>query len=922
MLEINTMRNYSESELNIFKDKIVDFKSNIQQSINWVEGNLKYDDKANALLQIKNARKTISKIENNLFSKPVIALFGASQVGKSYLIKNLLSISGQPLIIKNGVEEYDFLKQINPPGVGAESTGVVTRFTKDNNSVHPDFPIAVKLLTLKDVLLIVCDSFFLDAKRITTYPNFNEFNDILSAIEDGVKQNPHNAITEDEILDCKEYFDNYFSKYSLMFEGLNKSRYFERVGKIINLIDVNSLPAVFSVLWNHNTVLTNLFRTLLETLISINFDKNIYLRFDAVLRGGYEILDVKRVKELNEETRTIEIKSSGGENLQVNLSYLSSLIAELVFQVPTEIVGEKQFLINSDLLDFPGARSRLAVEVSDITNELKPDLLLRGKVSYLFNKYSDDLNVNSLLFCTNDKQLEVNELSSLLNNWIEKNLGRNNLEREASLSSNNVDPLFVVFTFYNNQLKFDTDNDKGYLDYTSLNYKWENRFHRFFENEVVTQSRNWHREWTKNNPLFQNFYLLRDYKFSNDTFIGFEETGAEMKVSDMRQDYYQKLKESFVNYEFVQKHFSNPLESWELSSTENNDGTEIIIKNLNEVSSNYSKIKNYETKFNQEKEGLKELLKQYVHNDDLLELRKRSIRESIDFQFSLDVAYARDRNNFISLLNWFYLLPHEVYNLLNENIVTNESRTENNHSSELKLLFNHYPELTTASSKDEMLEILKDKLCFDNIQDVESYLSARKIVLETYKSNSSSYSKGDFLINVLDEFWYKRASEKYLHNNLNIDKQYFEFLFNTFKSNYNANGYRAKLSTIFNSVINSIEQNRGKEEFLAEIACIIINRVVNEFDLLELNEDEKSELIKLGATYNIGTAFLNENEFTLNDVRIINHFTDANKDISEISLKRYMNWINKLKLSKLKSCGFVEYDEDANNKLLSILSKI
>ena len=121
--------------------------------------------------------------------------------------------------------------------------------------------------------------------------------------------------------------------------------------------------------------------------------------------------------------------------------------------------------------------------MDDIDGEIIPDMLLRGKVSYLFNKYSDDFNINNLLFCTNDKQLDVNEIPSLLFNWITKNIGANSNERSNSLKESKVPPLFVVFTFFNNQLKYDTTNDFEYAeDYKKLDYKWDTRFNRFFKN--------------------------------------------------------------------------------------------------------------------------------------------------------------------------------------------------------------------------------------------------------------------------------------------------------------------------------------------------------------------------------------------------------------------------------------------------------
>ena len=157
--------------------------------------------------------------------------------------------------------------------------------------------------------------------------------------------------------------------------------------------------------------------------------------------------------------------------------------------------------------------------------------------------------------CQNDKQLDVNELPGLLNDWIVNNIGSDAIDREKNLANLPVSPLFIVFTFFNNQLKFDTTND----DKEDISYKWNTRFNRFFEQELVTVNHDWHKSWTSSNPLFRNFYLLRDYKYSVDTFTGFEEVGTETGIQLNRVEFLDRIKQSFVQHEFVQKHFEKPL---------------------------------------------------------------------------------------------------------------------------------------------------------------------------------------------------------------------------------------------------------------------------------------------------------------------------------------------------------------------------
>lgn len=50
-------------------------------------------------------------------------------------------------------------------------------------------------------------------------------------------------------------------------------------------------------------------------------------------------------------------------------------------------------------------------------------MVRRGKVSYLFDKYSESLRINAILFCQNMDKPE-SELGEVLNNWICKNIGK------------------------------------------------------------------------------------------------------------------------------------------------------------------------------------------------------------------------------------------------------------------------------------------------------------------------------------------------------------------------------------------------------------------------------------------------------------------------------------------------------------------
>jgi hypothetical protein len=918
------MKHYSEQDIATLKENINLNIFKLTDSIKWVESNLKYEEKNNLLLKLKNSQNTFSKVYNNIDSKPVIAIFGGSQVGKSYLIKNLLSRKGQPFVIKNKDKEYDFLKDINPPGVGAESTGVVTRFTVDKVIKYEDFPIKVKLLSPKDILIIILDSFFLDLKKINAFLDRKELDLHIKSFESNFTNTKQTFLSEFEILEIKEYFDNHLSKHTILFEGLNETRFFERIGKIIEGFDSSEWTTILNVLWNKNEHLTILFEKLISNLKILNFDSVAYLGFQDILRGEGEILDVKRLKEINNSTKQTSVKKENGEEIKINLSLITALTAELIFSIPMELIEVKEFLKNSDLLDFPGARSRLAIEAEDIDDELIPDMLLRGKVSYLFNKYSDDFNINNLLFCTNDKQLDVNEIPSLLFNWIAKNIGSNSFERSSSLKESIVPPLFIVFTFFNNQLKFDITNDFEYTeDYKKLDYKWDTRFNRFFKNEIVTQTKDWHIDWTKEQENFKNFYLLRDFKYSTDTFDGFEENGYELKLNEERIPFLDRLKDSFINFDFVKKHFESPTNSWDIAANLNNDGSELIIQNLSEVSNNLTKTNHYINKLNNLIIDVKKDLSKHLHTDDLSVLRGNSMKSVNEIQFSLNSLLSKDLSAFNKMIKLSSLSAVEIYNLLNENIVVNVNEKSSDNFDQTNILVSQYPELKTVNSIDEAIEILKRNLWLANNEEVESFLIQKGIKKETLFLTKETKSKSQYFTELVLNYWETKISnasnfEYFISNG--FSKNSLSFLSDHWIKIVENRNIKTKLERILNDIVSETETNRGIEEFLAETISLIINEIIMNFDLNYFTAEELAEIDNLKNNNNFN--FYNLLKQIDNDT-IHNLFENNSNEktiLNSVVLEKYNKWIEFFRISLLVNCGFVNYDENANNELKELMN--
>ena len=129
---------------------------------------------------------------------------------------------------------------------------------------------------------------------------------------------------------------------------------------------------------------------------------------------------------------------------------------------------------------------------------------------------------------------------------------------------------------------------------------------------------------------FQNIYLLRDYYYSsedqNQIYRGYisEKKEIEEIIPAEYSEFRNDLRESFLRYEFVKKHFAVPEMIWNKVANMNQDGTDLIIEKLSIATDNINAAK--KEKFTSElndisKQVISELDKHYHsgNTDEMLQ---------------------------------------------------------------------------------------------------------------------------------------------------------------------------------------------------------------------------------------------------------------------------------------------------------------
>ena len=141
----------------------------------------------------------------------------------------------------------------------------------------------------------------------------------------------------------------------------------------------------------------------------------------------------------------MRVQGAGGVVATIDRSQLAALVAELTFPLPGK---PWDFFETTDLLDFPGARSREMIPSLSLLEDAARlgRVFLRGKVAYLFQRYNAEQEIAAMLLCVGPSNNEVQTLPEMVDGWIRQTMGGTPAERRTQRNS-----LFFVLT------KFDSE---------------------------------------------------------------------------------------------------------------------------------------------------------------------------------------------------------------------------------------------------------------------------------------------------------------------------------------------------------------------------------------------------------------------------------------------------------------------------------
>lgn len=618
-----------------------------QDAVDWVARNrdVVRGEYESLTVQLRKSVRFFRKCSVAARRKMCVGVFGPSQAGKSYLISALAQGRDHRLLADFDGEVQDFIKEINPEG-GKESTGLVTRFTMTRPQALPaGFPVQLRLLTEMDIVKILANTYYSDF--------LHEEPPDVKAIAAAVRELRHlkqptrtGLLTEDDMEDLQEYVSKNF-RTSPRVQALDKV-FWARAVEIAPYLGLADRARLFALLWDGADQFTDLYRRLYAALESLGFAGQAYAPLSALIPREESIIDVAALAGLGKgQGRELTIATGDGRTVELPRADVAALTAELTIAM---VDKPDDFFDHTDLLDFPGYRSRL--QVADIKEELsKGDTLesffLRGKVAYLFERYCEERELTSMLLCIGPGNQEVQTLPAVIDGWVRSAHGQTPESRTGKPVS-----LFFVLT------KFDMEFQEKKGAAESGESRWTTRLQASFL-DFFGKQHEWPLNWDARGPFRNLFWLRNPNVKAKEIFVYQGE--AEQGLREDQAAYIEKLRSGYLANPDIERHFREPEKAWEAAMTVNDGGVTYLRDQLRPLCNPELKRTQISGNIKEYAERLASRLAQYFRSDDKEEERRK--KAELARRLSAILARSIEAQRFGELLSELQLKDYDLYDL-------------------------------------------------------------------------------------------------------------------------------------------------------------------------------------------------------------------------------------------------------------------
>ncbi len=617
--------------------------------------------KDEVLASLRRQAREFRKLERAASRRMCAGVFGPSQAGKSYLLGSLArNPESKKTPCRFGSEEYDFLEKLNPGG-NRESTGLVTRFTMTPPpNIPAGYPVHVRLLSETELVKIFANTYFCDCEHKGKVDKA-DIEVRLSALRER-SGNPGPHITLDALEDLREYITNSFGGRSRA--AALEEVYWDEAVKMALGMSLEDRVKLFGIIWDSIPEFNDMFLSLAADLAKLGNPEEAFCSMDALVPREASVIDVDTLQRTDFSGLEVDVQpyiqmcSPSGMAATIARKNASAIIAELTLVMAYRPAA---YFNHTDLLDFPGYKARLeCTDIRDYLHKGNKDSAVeqffrRGKVAYLFQRYSAERELTSLLLCVAASDTTPG-LAGAVEDWIIATHGKTPKDRENAKTA-----LFHILTKSDRHF----EHTAGARFETRWNDVLQGMFLGHFEG-AGSQSTRWVEEWTPS-KAFNNLYLLRNITIKWDSMMSIEASGAswvETGILPKKEEYHKKMRESFTGSRRVKKHFSSPETAFDELMKINDGGIEHIKCCLEPLCEPNLKLGQISASLEHARKELEATLSPFYHSGDKEEeLKKKKALFSALFNLRNNPMFVE---RFPELLNSFKISPEFLFYMYGE----------------------------------------------------------------------------------------------------------------------------------------------------------------------------------------------------------------------------------------------------------------
>ena len=576
----------------------------------------------------------LRRLASNLYSSAKVpvaaAVYGPSQVGKSLFVGQMLVPSSDdysPLgrDEQSGPPAYyqhlSFDIDLNPGKTGSnEATALVTRFTtKDRIAANtaPEYPVMVRALTRAQWIRVLARGFNVECAKVNAPDAIWTQEQLESLFDEVGRRYPSGDGTVDrgwrmDLLDAYAYMratdrrgfmakeavvNGLLNRYPMNEDGyiaVAANLFWDNWGSLTSMfMRINEFLTRIASPQHDPAILTHWagVRFLLDSQRSTSHERRQSRCFPTVNWADFRLVQKDGWHVLEYEPG----RGGGSEQLEV----IQAAMLEMVMPILPHRLSEdwRKVIESIDILDVPGMRAgrqgaeqgkRMKAEAT----EEQMEIVKRGKVAYLFEGYTDELLIQTLLLLARGGNLEVTaQMKFHIDKWGRARYGEEVWPQKVK---DELPALFLGITGIDEEFR----NREEYAD----SQLYETRLSQLADalGNVMT-------DFGGRGRPFTNVYPIR-YPGTWDT--------DQAQRDEAGADKWDHARQAFLNANMVQRYVANADLKWKAAMDDHDGCLSVIADGWREVTTALRKQNQLEETIKDVYRRLLQLSRGWVVNAD------------------------------------------------------------------------------------------------------------------------------------------------------------------------------------------------------------------------------------------------------------------------------------------------------------------